>query len=84
MWIRSISQRKVADVLGINQGGVSKRLRGTIPFSVGELLAVAELLGVKDINELLNQNTPAATLVGAGVSGGASYGIRDSNPEPAD
>lgn len=79
MWMRSISQREVADTLGVAQNSVSRRLRGTTPITVGELHALADLLHVS-VEDLITMKAPAA-LVATGASGG--YGIRDLNPEPA-
>jgi transcriptional regulator with XRE-family HTH domain len=41
-----ITQAQLADLLGISQVAVSKRLRGVVPISVAELLHVAQLLHV--------------------------------------
>ena len=40
------SQSALAQVLGIAQPGVSKRLAGTVEFGAGELIKVATFLGV--------------------------------------
>lgn len=50
---RDLSQREMAEHLGLSQGSVSSRMRGEIDFTVPELLAVAEWLEV-----------PAAALLG--------------------
>jgi len=49
---RRITQDRVADLLGISQPQVSKRLNGDIAFDVVELDKLADLLGI-----------PAATLL---------------------
>lgn len=41
-----LTQTALADALGITQPGVSARLRGRIDWRLGELQAVAEVLGV--------------------------------------
>lgn len=41
-----ISQQQVADLLGITQASVSRRLSGAAPFDVAEIQQVADLLGV--------------------------------------
>jgi transcriptional regulator with XRE-family HTH domain len=43
---RRISQTKLAEHLGINQGTLSKRLRGTQPWTITDLEAVAEFFDV--------------------------------------
>lgn len=43
---RGHNQAALAEVLGITQSGVSKRLRGVTPFDVDELAAVSTWLGV--------------------------------------
>ncbi len=43
---RRITQREVADALGLAQTAVSKRLLGIVPWDVNELSAVADLIGV--------------------------------------
>jgi len=49
---RRVTQQRLAHRLGISQQGVSARLNGRVAFSVDELVAVADELGV----------TPAALL----------------------
>lgn len=43
---RKVTQQQVADVLGIAQTQVSRRLNGQVSFNVDELQAVAHLLGM--------------------------------------
>lgn len=43
---RKITQRQVAEKLGISQTQVSRRLDGTVSFNVDELEAVAQVLGL--------------------------------------
>lgn len=43
---RQISGKQLATHLGLSQFAVSRRLRGETPFSVDELAATAEWLGV--------------------------------------
>jgi transcriptional regulator with XRE-family HTH domain len=50
---RRITQSQIAEVLGLSQMAVSRRLSGAVPFDVEELGKVAALLGV-----------PASTLLG--------------------
>ncbi|MFC5426279.1 helix-turn-helix domain-containing protein [Brevibacterium otitidis] len=75
---RGLNQLWLAELLGIGQSAISKRLRGVLPFSVPELmltatalnLSLAELLG----NELVNERSPhpkgggsASVVAGAGL-----------------
>lgn len=43
---QDVSQMQLASRIGMSQTGLSKRLRGAIPFDVNELAAVAAELGV--------------------------------------
>lgn len=54
---RRVPQIEVAQLLGLSQTAVSRRLNGGTDFSVRELIAVAGLLGV-----------PASTLLGEDVA----------------
>jgi transcriptional regulator with XRE-family HTH domain len=49
---RRCTQQRIADRLGVSQAAVSRRLMGDVEFTVGELAAVAEVLGVH-VAELL-------------------------------
>lgn len=55
---RKTLQSEVASHLGISQTAVSKRLAGTIPFDINELVSIAELLGV-NVAVLLPFEEPA-------------------------
>lgn len=70
LWERRITKTQAALVVGVNQSTFSKKLRGYVPITVDELVAIATLLGVEP-RDLL----PTV---------GELYAIRDSNPEPAD
>jgi transcriptional regulator with XRE-family HTH domain len=54
---RRITQAALAQTLGMSQATVSRRLRGSVPFTVSELDHVARVLAV-----------PAASLLGEGVA----------------
>lgn len=43
---RQVSQARLGEVLGLQQTSISKRLRGTIPFDIDELLRIADYLDV--------------------------------------
>lgn len=47
---QSVTQTRIAEVLGISQPQVSLRLAGSISFSVPELERIAEALGVPVTN----------------------------------
>lgn len=49
---RKISQKQLGKALGLTQAAVSKRLRDITPWSVPELEATADLLGM-DVSQLL-------------------------------
>ncbi len=65
---RGVSQHQVADVLGLSQTAVSKRLRGVTPWDVNEMGTLAEAFGV-----------PIAVL----LEGGDRLPRLDSNQQPA-
>lgn len=46
MTASGVSQQRVADLLGMSQPGISRRLTGLVPFDVNELVAIAQLLDV--------------------------------------
>lgn len=58
MWAKRVTQRQLSTALGVNQGGVSRRLRGQTPLTVGELFVIAALLDV-DVVDLVNETGPA-------------------------
>jgi predicted transcriptional regulator len=43
---RGMSQATIGKLLGISQASVSSRLRGTTPFNINELVAIAAYLDV--------------------------------------
>jgi transcriptional regulator with XRE-family HTH domain len=57
MWRQRMTQAQVAEALGITQPALSKKIRGSRPWSVDELLRVAEVLGVP-VESLLPTNRP--------------------------
>jgi predicted transcriptional regulator len=44
---QKVSQSQVAEVLGVSQAAVSRRLSGALPFELDEIAAVADLLNVR-------------------------------------
>lgn len=51
--VRKVSQVQLAEILGVTQSAVSKRLRGVTPFDTNDLEAIATAFGVPPM-ELLN------------------------------
>lgn len=47
LWERRITKTQAALVVGVNQSTFSKKLRGYVPITVDELVAIATLLGVE-------------------------------------
>ena len=47
-----VSQIDLAERVGLSQSGLSKRLRGVVPFDVNELDAIATALGVPVVSLL--------------------------------
>ena len=47
-----VSQIDLAERVGLSQSGLSKRLRGDVPFDVNELDAIATALGVPVVSLL--------------------------------
>ena len=47
-----VSQIDLAERVGLSQSGLSKRLRGVVPFDVNELDAIATALGVPAVSLL--------------------------------
>ena len=81
MWHKRVSQRTVANALGIAQGGVSRRLRGQTEISVGELFVFAQLLGVTPA-ELVSDNGPATLSISVTGPSGVLPRL-DSNQQPS-
>lgn len=66
------NQLRIAEVLGVSQGGASRRWRGITPFTVDELALLADRYGL----------TPGQLV--DGTARGAKWAPWDSNPQPAD
>lgn len=71
MWSQRITQRDLADQIGLTQTGLGKKLRGSRPWYVAELVAIAPLLGTT-ASDLL-ADLPAS-----------EWAPRGSNPQPTD
>jgi transcriptional regulator with XRE-family HTH domain len=55
MWRAHVTQTQVARALGVDQGSVSRRLRGRIAWRVTDLIVVADLCGI-DVAELMRRH----------------------------
>lgn len=78
MWRRKITQTEfAARVLGITQSALSQKLRGKRPFLAGELVAVADELGL-DLNQLTPRKNPPPTPTGGGGRGAAAIPFDES------
>lgn len=51
-----LSQKELADAIGMSQPALSRRLAGEVPWNVPELERVAKRFGV-DTSDLLKQNS---------------------------
>lgn len=63
MWRERVSQADLASVIGVSQSTLSKKLRGRVPITVAELVAIAEALGVEP-GDLLPRRARVAAAVG--------------------
>lgn len=75
------TQTDLAVAMGLGQSQLSKRIRGTIPFDLDELVFLSDYFDVP-VGLLFGEMT--ITPQPSGPGGGSRYAIRDSNPEPAD
>ncbi|AZT95297.1 helix-turn-helix domain-containing protein [Brevibacterium aurantiacum] len=58
---RGLRQIWLADLLGVGQSAVSKRLRGALPFTAPELMMIANALEIslaELLGELVNEKNP--------------------------
>ncbi|NWN87266.1 MAG: helix-turn-helix transcriptional regulator [Micrococcaceae bacterium] len=81
---RDLKQTDLGEGIGLTQTGISKRLSGRVPFTVEELLLVADYLEIT-LGELLgesvlNKKGPRPAM----QDEGEECALRDSNPEPTD
>ncbi|MYM19704.1 helix-turn-helix domain-containing protein [Brevibacterium sp. 5221] len=88
---RGLRQAWLADLLGVGQSAVSKRLRGVLPFTVPELFTIAAALDIslgELLGDVVNEKLPhprtdggAEVIYQEASNGWAPWG---SNPRPAD
>ena len=74
---RGVKQFTVAELLGIGQSAISKRLRGVLPFSAAELMLIANALDIslaELLGDLVNEKNPHP--VDGGSSNGSGRGTR--------
>ncbi|AZL07539.1 helix-turn-helix domain-containing protein [Brevibacterium aurantiacum] len=71
---RGLKQLWLAELLGVGQSAVSKRLRGALPFTAPELMMIANALDIslaELLGELVNEKNPHPMDGGSsGVAGG--------------
>ena len=46
LWRAGVPQKRMAEVVGVTQSTLSKKMRGDVPWTVDELVAAAGFLGV--------------------------------------
>lgn len=66
MWRKRVSQQKLAEALGTTQSSVSKKVRGTRPFTLDEILTTAQVLEVPPSELLADVNGYACSAKGRG------------------
>lgn len=74
---KGLRQIWLAELLGVGQSAVSKRLRGVLPFTAPELMMIANALDVslaELLGELVNEKNPHP--VDGGSSNGSGRGTR--------
>jgi BetR domain len=79
MWDQRITQTRLAVLLGIDQSTLSKKLRGERPWSVRELIDVADALHMDARDLLARMWPPDGPIFPPGnidFHGSASYGVR--------
>ncbi len=79
---RGVPQRQVAEVLGITQSNVSKRLKGTTPFTTDDLDALARAFDIHP-GALLSEAGQNWSAPAARGDEGTGLPRRDSNLQPA-
>src|SRR5690625_2164407 len=85
------TQRDLAQLLGISQGQMSKRMKGTIAFDVTELQTIADRFNVT-VADLVGgaasgHNGPSGGAPGGQSKrhlGGGEWASRGSNPQPTE
>lgn len=70
---QGVTQMQLVEVLHISQTGVSKRLRGLIPFDANEIGVLAEYFGVRPGELLGEQVSPRPGPDGGSRSGGGAF-----------
>ena len=58
MWRGKITQTQVAQALGVGQPAIARKLRGERPFTIDELLSVADYLDLPVTELLPNDGSP--------------------------
>lgn len=79
MWRNKVTQTAIANALGVGQPAIARKLRGERPFSVDELLAVAEFLNVAITEFLPNAGSPHQGGPDGGGNADNGLKVRSSN-----
>lgn len=77
------SQVALGRAIGMAQGAIHARWRGSRPWQLAELGEVARVLGV-EVVDLVTDFTESRTPTGGSHRGGLPRARRDSNPQPSD
>lgn len=84
MFRQRISQTKLAAALGITQSALSKKLHGSRPWTLADMIDIADALRL-DLRDLLanmwRDGTPISQAAGGSNDG---WALRGSNPQPTD
>jgi predicted XRE-type DNA-binding protein len=78
MWRQKITQTALAQVLGVSQPAIAKKVRGERPFSIDELLTVAAHLNLPITDLLPNAGRPDPE--GSDLTGAPGRARTDDNP----
>jgi transcriptional regulator with XRE-family HTH domain len=64
-----VSQERLGQAINLGQTGLSRRLRGKVPFDIDDLLAIAEHFGVPVTDLVAPASLPTDTRSGSSVPG---------------
>lgn len=84
MFRTRVSQVKMASTLSVHQSTLSKKLHGERPWSLEDMISVADALRV-DLRDLLSEmwrDKPGGEQSNAAVN--SQWALRGSNPQPTD
>ena len=75
MWRQHRKQTEVAALLGVAQATLSRKIRGTRPWEVGEIYAVAEILAVPITDLLPERRNPHPDNPDGGINGRSQHDL---------